>query len=88
MTHLVQLPNEKPMQSVMGIKVSSWDEFCNMNLEDSKYRFIICSGDARAAEKLMEQAGFKNYYIFWADRERMLYVNQPFVWKQIRENLK
>ena len=87
-THLVQLPDEKRMQSVMGIQVSSWDEFCNMNLEESKYRFIICAGDVRAAEKVMKQAGFKKYYIYWVDREWMLYANQSFIWKQIRENLK
>lgn len=85
-SHLVQLPDEKTLKSVMGIKVYSWEEFCNMNLDESKYRLVICSGDAREAEDIVKQAGFKNYYIFWENREWMLYANQSFVWKEIREN--
>ena len=57
-----------------------------MNLDESKYRLVICSGDAREAEDIVKQAGFKNYYIFWENREWMLYANQSFVWKEIREN--
>ena len=72
----------------MGIKVYRWEEFLNMNLEESKYRFVICSGDAREGERIMRQAGFRNYYIFWENRDWMLYANQSFVWKEIRENFK
>lgn len=87
-SHLVQFPDEKTIKSVMGIKVYRWEEFLNMNLEESKYRFVICSGDAREGERIMRQAGFRNYYIFWENRDWMLYANQSFVWKEIRENFK
>lgn len=87
-SHLVQLPGETPMKSVMGIKVYQWEEFLKMKLEESKYRLVICSGDAREAERIMKQAGFCDYYIFWENREWMLYANQSFIWKEIREVFK
>ena len=87
-SHLVQLPDETPIKSVMGFKVYRWEEFLHMNLEKSKYRFVICAGDARAAEKIMRQEGFCDYYIFWENRDWMLYANQSFIWKEIRENFK
>lgn len=82
--HLVQLPGECPMRPVMGIQVETWEEFIAKDIDKQSYRAIICSGDVRVAEKILENAGFNNYYIFWHDRNWMLYANQSQIWKDIR----
>jgi len=84
-THLVQLPGESPISPVYGMKVESWEAFSAQNLDRGSYRAIICSGDARDAEKIMQEAGYDKYFIFWHNREWMLYANQTQVWKEIRE---
>ncbi len=84
-THLVQLPGEAPIGSVYGMKVESWEAFAEQRVDRSSYRAIICSGDARDAEKVMREAGYDKYFIFWHNRDWMLYANQSQVWKEIRE---
>ena len=84
-THLVQLPGEKPMDPVMGMDVETWDEFMSMNIPRGDYRAIICSGDTREAEKIMQNNEYTEYYIFWYEREWMLYANQTAIWKAIGE---
>lgn len=84
-THLVQLPEETTISSIYGMKVEGWEAFAAQNLDRSSYRAIICSGDVRSAEKVMQEAGYDKYYIFWYNREWMLYANQSQVWKEIRE---
>lgn len=81
---LVQLPGERPMSPVMGIPVETWEEFAAKDIDKQSYRAIICSGDVRMAEKILQDAGFDNYYIFWHDRDWMLYANQSQIWKDIR----
>lgn len=83
--HLVLLPEEKPMKPVMGILVEDWETFHSLKLDKSSYRAVICSGDVRLAEKIMSEAGYENYYIFWHNREWMVYANQSQIWKEIRE---
>ncbi len=82
--HLVQLPGEEFMKPVMGIPVESWEDFHGLGLDRSSYRAVICSGDARRAEEILKEAGFKEYYIFWYNRNWMLYANQSQIWKEIR----
>lgn len=84
--HLVQLPGEEPMKAVMGIPVERWEDFHALDLPKASYRAIICSGDARMAERTLQKAGYDDYYIFWQKREWMLYANQSRVWKEIRES--
>lgn len=83
-SHLVQLPGERPMNPVYGIKVESWEEFQNLDLDRGSYRFIICAGDVREAEKILCSYGYEDYYIFWHERDWMLNANQSQVWKEIR----
>lgn len=83
-THLVQLPGECPMRPVMGIQVETWEEFMEKNIDKQSFRAIICSGDVYVAEKVLKNAGFDDYYIFWHDRDWMLYANQSQIWKDIR----
>lgn len=82
--HLVQLPGEEAMPPIMGISVESWEDFNALGLLKTSYRAIICSGDVRMAEKILQDAGFDNYYIFWHNRDWMLYANQSQIWKDIR----
>ncbi len=82
--HLVQLPDEEPMKPVMGIPVEGWEDFHKLCLDRSSYRAVICSGNARIAEKILQKAGYEEYYIFWYNREWMLYANQSQIWKEIR----
>lgn len=84
-THLVLLPEETMTGSVYGMEVESWEAFAAQNVDRDSYRAIICSGDARAAEKVMQEAGYDKYFIFWHNRDWMLYANQSQVWKEIRE---
>ena len=83
--HLVLLPGEIPVSPVYGMEAESWEAFSARNLDRDSYRAIICSGDVREAEKIMRQAGYDKYFIFWHNREWMLYANQTQVWKEIRE---
>ena len=82
--HLVQLPGECLMPPVMGIRVETWEDFIRKKIDKQSYRAIICSGDVRIAEKILKDAGFESYYIFWHDRDWMLYANQSQIWKDIR----
>ena len=82
--HLVQLPDEEAMQPVMGIPVERWEDFHALELPKASYRAVICSGDARFAEKILQAEGYDNYYIFWQDRNWMLYANQSQIWKDIQ----
>lgn len=84
--HLVQLPKEELMEPIMGIPVEKWDDFHALNIPQDSYRAIICSGDARMAERTLQEAGYRNYYIFWQKRDWMLYANQSQIWKEIRES--
>jgi LPS biosynthesis protein len=84
--HLVQLPNEGPVNTVMGIPVERWGDFHALNLSKASYRAIICSGDARMAEQILQKAGYDDYYIFWQKRDWMLYANQSRIWKEIKES--
>ena len=82
-THLVLLPGEDTIDSIGGIKVERWEDFLEQDLDRNAYRALICSGDVREAEKSLQKAGYDKYYIFWANREWMLYANQSQVWKEI-----
>lgn len=82
--HLVQLPDEEAMQPVMGIPVERWEDFHALELPKASYRAVICSGDARFAEKILQAEGYDDYYIFWQDRNWMLYANQSQIWKDIQ----
>lgn len=84
-THLVQLPGENPIGSVYGMKVESWEAFSKQKLDKGSYRAIICSGDVREAEKVMQEAGYDKYFIFWLNRDWMLYANQSQIWKEISD---
>lgn len=84
--HLVQLPDYEPMKPVNGIKVEAWDEFVSLDIPKEQYRAVICSGNARAAEEFMQANGFTDYYIFWYDREWMLYANQSAIWSAIKRS--
>lgn len=85
-SYLVQLPGYEPMKPVMGIDVESWDEFRALDIPREQYRAVICSGNARAAERFMQSNGFTDYYIFWYDRDWMLYANQSAVWSAIKRS--
>ncbi len=85
-TYLVQLPNEPEMDSVMGMKVFSWDEFEQLGIPKDSYRAIICSGNSRAAEQVLKEKGYEDYYIFWYNRFWMLYANQSAVWAEIERS--
>lgn len=84
-THLVLLPGEEPMDPVMGMQVEDWEEFCRQNIDKSTYRPVICSGNARAAERVLVDAGYERYFIFWYERNWMLYANQTQIWKEIQQ---
>lgn len=83
--HLVQLPGEKAIGSVQGMKVESWEEFHSLDIARDSYRAVICSGDARAAEKMLRKAGYEDYFIFWYNRDWMLYANQTQIWREIQQ---
>lgn len=83
--HLVQLPGEEAMKPVMGIPVESWEQFNSLNVPKNSYRAVICSGDAREAEKILIQAGYEDYYIFWYNRDWMLYANQTQIWHEVQQ---
>ena len=82
--HLVQLPEEEVRKPVMGIPVETWEEFEEKGLNKTSYRAIICSGDVRYAEKILSKAGYEDYYIFWYNRDWMLYANQTQIWREIQ----
>ncbi len=67
----------------INLPVLSWNEFENLGWDKTSYRAIICSNDARYAEKILKDKGFKDYYIFYHVREWMLYANQSQVLKDI-----
>lgn len=83
--HLVLLPGEDEMSPVFGINVENWDSFMAQNIDRNTYRAVICSGNARSAEKILRKAGFDRYYIFWYERNWMLYANQTQIWKEINK---
>lgn len=85
-TYLVQLPGESKIESVMGMKVYSWDEFEELKVPRESYRAIICSGDSRRAESILNDNGFEDYYIFWYNRQWMLYANQSAIWAEIERS--
>lgn len=85
-THLVLLPGEKKtISSIMNIPVYSFDEFQNLRLEKKSYRGIICSGDAMLADAVLSENGYTGLYIFWHNRDWMLFANQSAIWKCIGE---
>lgn len=83
--YLVQLPGEEPMKPIMGVPVYNWEDFNALGLLKTSYRAIICSGNPRMAEKILQKAGYSDYYIFWQNRDWMLYANQTQIWKEIKE---
>ncbi len=85
-TYLVQLPGESKIESVMGMKVYSWDEFEELKVPRESYRAIICSGNSRRAESILKANGFEDYYIFWYNRQWMLYANQSAIWAEIERS--
>lgn len=85
-THLVLLPGEEWHKSdVDGIRVYSWQEFADLDIDRDSYRAVICSADAREAECRLREAGYERYYIFWHDRNWMLCANQTQIWSELRE---
>ena len=84
--YLVQLPGFEEMKSVMGIGVESWDDFVSLNIPKKQYRAVICSGNAREAERFLQSEGFTDYYIFWYDRQWMLFANQSAIWHEIKRS--
>ena len=81
--HLVLLPGyQKPDISLIA---ETWEEFERLGLEKSSYRAIICSNDVRYAEKFLKDKGFSDYYIFYHDRDWMLYANQSQILKDIQD---
>ena len=84
-SHLVLLPEEESsLSKVMGVPVISFDEFEKLNLSKDSYRGIICSGDALLADSILSEKGYPGLYIFWYDRNWMLFANQSAVWKCIK----
>ena len=84
-SHLVLLPEEESsLSKVMGVPVISFDEFEKLNLSKDSYRGIICSGDALLADSILSEKGYPGLYIFWHDRNWMLFANQSAVWKCIK----
>ncbi len=84
-SNLVLLPGEEmEEEKIMGIPVISFDEFEKLNLPKTSYRGIICSGDALLADSILAENGYPGFYIFWHDRNWMLFANQTAVWKCIR----
>ncbi len=89
--YLVLLPGErrkrkrgKETSRVMGIPVLTFDEFRQKDMPQGSWRGVICAGDALAADRLLEENGLKGLYIFWHNRDWMLYANQTAVWKDVR----
>ena len=82
---LVLLPDEqKKKDAIMGIPVLTFEEFQNKALPPDSYRGIICSGDVPQADELLARHGYKDLYIFWHNRDWMLFANQSAIWKDIR----
>lgn len=82
---MVLLPGEeKTEKSILGVPLLTFEEFKEMNLSAGSYRGVICSGDPMAADALLEKNSLPNLYIFWYDRNWMLFANQSAVWKAIR----
>lgn len=83
--NMVLLPGEeKVAESVCGVPILSFEEFTALNIPRQSFRGVICSGDALAADSLLSQKGLDGLYIFWHDRNWMLFANQSAVWKTIR----
>ena len=84
-THLVLLPGEeKEYRSIMEIPVVSFEEFETLNIDRNSYRGIICSGDALLADAVLSEEGYSGLYIFWQDRNWMMFANQTAIWKCIK----
>lgn len=49
----------------------------------SLYYPIICAIDVRRIEKILQETGFKDYYIYWENREWMLRANLSSVRKDL-----
>ncbi|MCR5622638.1 MAG: LicD family protein [Treponema sp.] len=90
---LVLLPGEqremdpdtgRERNAVQGIPVLTFDEFREKALPRESWRGVICSGDALAADRLLSQNGLGGLYLFWHNRDWMLYANQTAVWKDVR----
>ena len=81
--YLVLLPNEKlPEEKIDGVPVLSWEHFQSLNISEKTNRIIICSGNVRSAEKVLRNAGYHEYYIYWYNREWMLYASQTQIWRE------
>lgn len=80
--HLVLLPGYQ--KSGLDLNVKTWDEFEKLGLGRSTYRAIICSNDARYAEKILTDKGFYDYYIFYHNRDWMLCANQSQIFREIQ----
>lgn len=81
--YLVLLPNEKlPEEKIDGVPVLSWEHFQSLNISEKTNRIIICSGNVRSAEKVLIDAGYHEYYIYWYNREWMLYASQTQIWRE------
>lgn len=84
-THLVLLPGEeKECRSIMEIPVVSFEEFETLDIDRNSYRGIICSGDALLADAVLSEKGYSGLYIFWQDRNWMMFANQTAIWKCIK----
>lgn len=80
--YMVLLPGETE-KSVSGVKVISWDDFIKMDILNEESRLVICSANVRKTIDIVTRAGIKEYYIYWYDREWMLYANQTQIWQEI-----
>ncbi len=46
---------------------------------------VICAADVRRAERLLQEAGYRDYYFFWARREWMLRANVSSIWNDVEQ---
>lgn len=84
--HIVNLYKGYNLAVIHGIQIEEFEEY-NLSIEHKeKVYAVICAVDVFKAERILQEAGYKNYYIYWHSREWMLLSNPWVVMKSLLDN--
>ena len=79
---IVLVTEEREVESVQGIKVMTIHEF---SCEDKESVYpVICSADIRGTEKVLQELGLVDYYIFVYNRDWICRANWTSVARETR----
>ena len=80
--HIVLLEEEYPIEQVHGIKTEKFEDF--VPKDKGELYPVVCSVDIARAEEILQNAGYREYYIFVHNRDWLLLANPSWALKQLK----